>query len=459
MNCVRCGGDIPFGSPACPNCGLKLKPAPRPQVPARGPGGPGAQAAGPPAVPGPQPPAAGGYAPQAGTVPQGQPPAGEPAGGGIPEGPPLVGEIPPPQAMQPAPGPPIGTGPPTSMGPDVDRAPGGHNFYIPSAPNQDMYIPSAPEPGGPLSSQAEPYVPGQIRPELRGISKPMDEDGSYGVPAGDVGGYDIHQPPPGHFVPEAADELPQAIPYPAPGAQAPGPYVSPSDASAAVGYPPQGAPYPPPGAPYPPQAGAFPPQAGAYPPQAGAYPPPGAGYQVPGAAPALPAPAVKAPRARPAMSRSTLVVIMVAVASLVIVAGAAAVYFLVLNKKAATPQEQVVIKYFEALNKGDTATLQSLLAPGQQYTDQELMVVKAIMSPGMLKFENPELETSSVSGTDATVLMKSITITVDVGGQKSSRKTGTSGDSFYLKNVSGKWMLLKKGAALLDLTIPGMPGQ
>ncbi|MFH1151450.1 MAG: hypothetical protein V1748_13350 [Actinomycetota bacterium] len=466
MNCVRCGGDIPFGSTACPNCGLKLKAAPRPQVPPGGAGVPPAQAAGPPAAPGAQPPAPGGYAPQPGAFPQGQPPAGGPPGGGIPEGPPLVGEMPPPQAMQPAPGPPVGTGPPTSMGPDVAQTPRGQDLYIPSAPDQDSYIPASPEPVGPIS-QAEPYVPGQIRPELRGNSKPMDEDGSYGVPAADVGGYDVHQPPPGHFVPEAADELPRAVTYQAPGAQAHGPYVSPSDANAAIGYPPQGAPYPPPGAPYPPpgvpyppQAGAYPPQAGAYPPQAGAYPPPGAGYQVPGAAPALPLPAVKAPRARSAISRGTMVVIIVAIASLVVVAGAAAVYFLVLNKKATTPQEQVVLEYFEALSKGDTQKLNSLFAPGQGLSDMELQLLKGLGSLGMYKFEDIELETGPVTGTEATVTIKGMKITMSAGGQTGSvdmsQLYGTNRLEIQERNVNGKWLLVRQGA-MPGMQIPSVP--
>jgi hypothetical protein len=161
------------------------------------------------------------------------------------------------------------------------------------------------------------------------------------------------------------------------------------------------------------------------------------------------------------MQKGTMTVIIIAVVSLLVVGAAAAVYFLVLNKKAATPQEEVVLRYFDALSSGDTATLQSLFVPGQGLSDMELQLLKGLGSMGLFKFEDIKLETGTVTGTDATVLLKGYTVTVTAGGQTSSidmkDNFGSNQLAIQEKNVNGKWLIVKQ-ATMPGIEIPSLPG-
>jgi hypothetical protein len=161
LHCVKCGGDIPEGSQACPACGLKLRAAPVQGAPApQPPGPPEYQQPAPPAYQQPAPPEYGQQAP-----PQ-SPPA-----------PPEYGQPAPPQYGQPQPPP----APPEYSAPGFAGTPAevtrplaageqqyaqppygspGDAFAVPPAPYAP---PGQPPPPGPYG--AGPYGPGAAAPE------------------------------------------------------------------------------------------------------------------------------------------------------------------------------------------------------------------------------------------------------------------------------------------------------
>lgn len=132
----------------------------------------------------------------------------------------------------------------------------------------------------------------------------------------------------------------------------------------------------------------------------------------------------------------------IVVAGLALVGAAAGVYFLVLNKPAElTGPEAAVVKFFEAVGRGDTEGLAALFTPDSRPGEPELRLISLMFGNNKITMGDVETRVVSESGTDAQVEVTDITMAV-AGRKVRMSDLGTEKTfDFKLKKVNGEWLI------------------
>ena len=147
-----------------------------------------------------------------------------------------------------------------------------------------------------------------------------------------------------------------------------------------------------------------------------------------------------------AENKTPLLVIAIVVVGLVLVGAPAGVYFLVLKQPAElSGPEATVVKFFEAIEGGDTNVLSALFTPGTGPGEAELKLISLMFGANGIEMDDVQTELMSETATDARVVVKDVTMTIAGRSVRMSDLGTEQNFDFKLKNINGEWLIESGG--------------